>query len=74
VLEVLACVADEAIATGDTRTALTVHPDGSICVADYGRGTDTRADSDGRTIPKPVMTTKDLRFFDCPDVTRLRAQ
>jgi topoisomerase IV subunit B len=71
VLEVLACVADEAAVTGDSGAALTLHRDGSICVADRGRGTDTRADSDGRTMRKPVMTTGDLRFFESPDVTIL---
>jgi len=33
-------------------------------VADDGRGTDTRRDDDGRLVRKPVMATKDLRFFD----------
>jgi DNA gyrase subunit B len=70
-LEVLAYVADEAVLTGDTTTALTLHGDGSVSVADHGGGTDTRVDSHGTAIKKPVMTTKDLRFFDTPDVVRL---
>jgi DNA gyrase subunit B len=43
-----------------------VHADGSVSIADDGRGTDTRVDDQGRTVKKPVMTTKDLRFFDFP--------
>ena len=33
-------------------------------VADNGRGTDTRYDERGEPVRKPVMATKDLRFFD----------
>ncbi|WP_460105038.1 hypothetical protein [Streptomyces sp. YKOK-J1] len=40
-------------------------------MADNGRGTDTRADEHGRFVKKPVMATKDLRFFDSPDAERL---
>jgi DNA gyrase subunit B len=47
---------------------VTLHPDGSISVADNGRGTDTRVDPEGRTVKKPVMATKDLRYFDDPSV------
>jgi topoisomerase IV subunit B len=71
VLEVLAYVADEAVFSGDPRTALTLHRDGSVSVADHGRGTSTRVDSGGKAVRKPVMTTKDLRFFDSPGVARL---
>jgi topoisomerase IV subunit B len=42
-----------------------------VSVADDGRGTDTRDDAAGRTIKKPVMGTKDLRFFDDPDAETL---
>ena len=60
-LEILAYVADE-----ESRCIVTVHRDGSIRVADDGRGTEMRGDK-----RKPVMATKDLRFFDSPDVQRL---
>jgi DNA gyrase subunit B len=67
VLEVLAYAADEAESRGDVGTAVvTRYADGSVSVADDGRGTDTRVDAAGRTVRKPVMATKDLRFFDDP--------
>lgn len=68
VLEVLAYAADEASSRGSGHAVVTLHPDGSISVADNGRGTDTRVDAEGRTVKKPVMATKDLRFFDEPSV------
>jgi len=64
VLEVLAYAADEAQHTGAGRAAVTVHEDGSVSVADEGRGTDTRTDHQGQAIRKPVTATRDLRFFD----------
>lgn len=64
VLEVLAYAADEARERGTGSATVTLHPDGSISVADDGRGTDTRRDADGRVVKKPVMATRDLRFFD----------
>ncbi|MET7333607.1 hypothetical protein [Nonomuraea sp. NPDC005650] len=66
ILEVLAYPADEAASTGAGRCAVTLHPDGSVSVADEGRGTDTRFDERGRPVKKPVMASKDLRFFDDP--------
>jgi DNA gyrase subunit B len=66
VLEVLAYAADEAESGGPGHAVVTLHDDGSISVADDGRGTDTRVDDQGRTVKKPVMATKDLRFFDDP--------
>lgn len=69
VLEVLAYAADEAESRGTGHAVVTLHPDGSISVADNGRGTDTRVDTEGRTVKKPVMATKDLRYFDTPTVT-----
>ncbi|WP_246843349.1 ATP-binding protein [Allokutzneria sp. NRRL B-24872] len=66
VLEVLAYAAEEAETRRDGRARVTWHPDGSISVADNGRGTDTRVDGRGRTVKKPIMATKDLRFFDLP--------
>lgn len=69
VLEVLAYAADEAAERGTGHAVVTRHDDGSISVADDGRGTDTRVDPSGRTVRKPVMATKDLRFFDEPSVS-----
>jgi DNA gyrase subunit B len=72
VLEVVAYAADEAAARGVLgQCVVQLHADGSILVSDDGRGTDTRLDSDGRPVRKPVMGTKDLRFFDSPDPPRL---
>lgn len=70
VLEVLAYAADEA-SSSEGHAAVTLHADGSVSVADNGRGTDTRVDDRGRTIKKPVMATKDLRFFDTPGAATL---
>ncbi|MFI2434367.1 ATP-binding protein [Streptomyces sp. NPDC018693] len=73
VLEVLAYADDEAESRGRGvgRCVVSLHPDGSVTVADDGRGTDTRFDERGRAVRKPVMATKDLRFFDAPDAQRL---
>jgi len=72
VLEVVAYAADEARARGTPGLcAVRLHADGSVLVSDDGRGTDTRADPSGRPVRKPVMGTKDLRFFDSPDPPRL---
>lgn len=72
ILEVLAYAADEAEASGATGLCrVTLHADGSVSVADDGRGTDTRADADGQLVKKPVMATKDLRFFDSPQAEQL---
>jgi len=72
ILEVLAYAADETESTGRAaRGIVTLHADGSVSVADDGRGTDTRVDAAGRVIKKPVMGTKDLRFFDDPDAETL---
>ena len=65
VLEVLAYADDEAEALGRRgKCVVTVHTEGSVSVTDDGRGTDTRCDSHGTVIKKPVMATKDLRFFE----------
>lgn len=66
--EVLGYVADEAEALGaaDASCEVTLLADGSVAVRDQGRGTDTRLDDAGRVVRKPVMATKDLRFFDTP--------
>ncbi len=65
VLEVLAYADDEAEDQGRRgRVSVGVHPDGSVAVADDGRGTDTRFDDHNEPVRKPVMATRDLRFFD----------
>ncbi|MFJ8008511.1 ATP-binding protein [Streptomyces fagopyri] len=71
VLEVVAHAADEAASRGGGRCVVTLHADGSVSVKDDGRGTDTRSDEHGRMVRKPVMATKDLRFFDLPAAERL---
>lgn len=71
ILEVLAYPADEAASTGAGRCTVTLHPDGSVSVADEGRGTDTRLDERRRPVKKPVMASKDLRFFDDPGAETL---
>lgn len=64
--EVLAYVADEvhAVPGGDPRCEVALLHDGSLSVRDYGRGTDARVDDEGMLLRKPVMATKDLRFFE----------
>ncbi|MER7824946.1 ATP-binding protein [Streptomyces sp. NPDC096097] len=71
ILEVVAYAADEAESNGGGRCTVTLHPDGSVSVADAGRGTDTRLDEHGQTVKKPIMASKDLRFFDHPDAQLL---
>jgi DNA gyrase subunit B len=71
VLEVVAYAADEAGAVGGGRCTVTYCRDGSVSVSDDGRGTDTRHDGRGRRVRKPVMSTKDLRFFDLPGAQML---
>lgn len=68
----LAYACDEAQSAGRAgRGTVTLHTDGSVSVADAGRGTDTRIDESGQATKKPVMGTKDLRFFDVPPAQRL---
>lgn len=63
ILEVLAYANDEAESQGrQGRATVTFHTDGRVIVEDDGRGTDTRRDSDGKIIRKPVMATADVRF------------
>ncbi|MFB7179817.1 ATP-binding protein [Streptomyces sp. NPDC056257] len=71
VLEVLAYAADEASGNGGGSCVVVLHPDGSLSVRDDGRGTDTRVDEHGQVVKKPVMATKDLRFFDFPQAEAL---
>ncbi|WP_069812354.1 DNA gyrase [Streptomyces sp. TP-A0874] len=70
-LEVVAYAADEAESRGEGRCTVTLHPDGSVSVADDGRGTDTRFDDRGRAVKKPVVSSEDLRFFGVPDAQLL---
>ena len=71
ILEVVAYAADEAETTTSGRCVVTLHADDSVSVSDNGRGTDTRCDDQGQPIKKPVMATKDLRFFDLSDAQLL---
>ena len=72
ILEVLAYAAEEVESTGSSgRCRVTLRADGSVSVEDNGRGTDTRCDVDGELVKKPIMATKDLRFFDFPDAQQL---
>ena len=72
VFEVIAYAADEAANKGNAaRCVVSLHNDGSVSVADNGRGTDTRYDEQGQPVKKPVMATKDLRYFEFPDAQLL---
>lgn len=72
ILEVLAYAADEAEWIGTIgRCRVTLHADNSVSVADNGRGTDTRRDARDQPVKKPIMATRDLRFFDFPDAQQL---
>jgi len=65
ILEVLAYADEEAESQGRTgNVTVTTHPDGRVTITDDGRGTDTRHDSDGQVVRKPVMATADVRFAD----------
>ena len=63
VLEVLAYPLDEAAEGHTDRVRVVLHADASISVEDHGRGTDTRYDERGTPVVKPIMATRDLRFF-----------
>ena len=72
ILEVLAYADEEAQSIGRVgRAVVTTHGDGTVTVADDGRGTDTRLDAEGRPVRKPVMATKDIRFFGAADAPLL---
>lgn len=64
VLEVIAYADDEAEFLGRPGAVVVTLGEGSVEVADDGRGTDTRRDEDGHIVRKPVMATRDVRFFD----------
>jgi topoisomerase IV subunit B len=64
-LEVIAYADDEAREQGRTgHCHVALAADGSIRVDDDGRGTDTRIGPNGEPVRKPIMSTKDVRFFD----------
>ena len=71
ILEVVAYAADEAECNNGGRCAVALRSDDSVSVSDDGRGTATRFDENGQPVRKPVMSTKDLRFFDLPDAQLL---
>ena len=72
ILEVLAYANEEAEHLGRIHHAtVVIRPNGVVAVTDDGRGTDTRTDSNGRIVRKPVMATRDVRFFDVPDCPAL---
>lgn len=62
----LAYAVDESVEGATRSIDISIRPDGSVQVADDGRGTDTRCDAEGAWQVKPVMATRDLRFFDVP--------
>ncbi len=66
VLEVLAYAVDEAAEGSTTSIEVRLHADGSVLVVDDGRGTDSRRDERGAWSVKPIMATRDLRFFEVP--------
>lgn len=70
-LEVLAYPAEEAAENGGGTCTVTLHADGSVAVADDGRGTAVLRDTDGRVVRKPVMATRDVRFFAADDAPLL---
>ena len=67
VLEVIAYAAEEAERHNGGLCVVTLHRDGSVSVGDNGRGTATRFEENGQPVKKPVMSSKDLRFFDSID-------
>lgn len=64
--EVLAYVNDESEFSGRSACEVRLFADGSVSVTDQGRGTDTHTRAE-KTVRKPVMSTRDLRFFDAAD-------
>lgn len=71
ILEVLAYADEEAAACGRPGRAVVILSSDEISIADDGRGTDTRVDADGSIVRKPVMATKDVRFYDSPAPPKL---
>lgn len=71
VLEVVAYPVDEAEAGTTDCAFVTLHSDGSISVEDNGRGTNVYFDEHGKPMVKPIMATRDVRFFDNPSAESL---
>lgn len=71
VLEVVAYPVDEAEAGTTNRVLVTLHGDGSISVEDNGRGTNVFFDEHGNPMVKPIMATRDIRFFNNPEAELL---
>lgn len=67
VLEVIAYADDEAGWAGRRGEVTVTLRETEVEVADDGRGTDTRRDEYGRPVRKPVMATRDVRFFDAQE-------
>jgi topoisomerase IV subunit B len=66
VLEVLAYAAEEAEQAGAGKAVVSLHPDMSVSISDNGRGTETDVGNRGQGLKKPVMSSRDIRFFDSP--------
>lgn len=62
-LEVLAYADDEAEALGRIGTVRVTITNSTISVDDDGRGTETRVTENGAIVRKPVMSSKDVRFY-----------
>jgi DNA gyrase subunit B len=70
-LEVVAHPVDEMTWGTTDRVLVTLSADGSISVEDNGRGTNVFFDEAGQVVVKPIMATRDLRFFGLPDAPSL---
>lgn len=70
-LEILAYADDEAAACGRVGRAVVTITDSMISVNDDGRGTEARLAEDGTVVRKPVMSTRDVRFFGHDDAPKL---
>lgn len=75
VLEVLAYAADEAEGHGGATSHVTLGADGSISVADDGRGTDTRLDANLIPVEADTTTATTMTFWPtssvAPSITNL---
>ncbi|MFT3889320.1 MAG: hypothetical protein QM713_14325 [Arachnia sp.] len=63
VMEVLAYADDEAKERGIPGTVTVTIDNEQVSVDDDGRGTETRRTADGVVVRKPVMSTRDVRFY-----------